>query len=310
MYGEGERAPDPLEALEKSYQRGKTDEFVRPAVIVNQDGFPRATIKSGDAVIFYNFRPDRARQLTRAFVDDDFTPFDRGPGKPRVHFTCMACYDETIAAPVAFLPLKLKNTLGELVADLRLKQLRIAETEKYAHVTFFFSGGVEAPYAGEKRRLIPSPQVATYDLQPQMSAHPVTDAALEELDQGHHLIVLNYANPDMVGHTGVMEAAIRAVEIVDECAGRVVSRVLEMEGTVLITADHGNAEQMVDLATGKPFTAHTTNPVPLILISPTGRELGLREGGRLADIAPTILDLWGIEPPEEMTGRSLLVRGK
>ncbi len=310
VYGQGEKAPSPLEALEKSYQRGETDEFVRPAVIVDQAGAPRARIKSGDAVIFYNFRPDRARQLTRAFVDEDFTRFGRGPGRPQVHFTCMARYDETIAAPVAFPPLELKNTLGEIIANLGLKQLRIAETEKYAHVTFFFSGGKETPYAGEERRLIPSPQVPTYDLQPEMSARQVTAAVLEELEKGYHLIVLNYANPDMVGHTGIMKAAVQAVEVVDECMGRVVSGVLGAGGAVLITADHGNAEQMMDLETGKPFTAHTTNPVPLILVSPTGKGLGLKGGGRLADIAPTILELLGIEPPGEMTGSSLLVQGK
>ncbi|NLJ34023.1 MAG: 2,3-bisphosphoglycerate-independent phosphoglycerate mutase [Firmicutes bacterium] len=309
-YGEGEEAPGALEALGQSYQRGETDEFVRPTIIVDGAGNPRAPIRSGDAVIFYNFRPDRARQLTRAFVDEDFTPFERGPSRPKVHFTCMARYDETLMAPVAFPPVKLKNTLGEVASRMGLGQLRIAETEKYAHVTFFFSGGEESPWEGEKRRLIPSPPVATYDLQPEMSAYQVTDAVLEELAGGHQLIILNYANPDMVGHTGILEAAVRAVEVVDECLGRVVPRVLQKGGTVLITADHGNAEQMVDLKTGKPFTAHTTNPVPLILVSPPGEGFALREGGILSDIAPTILDLLGLEIPGEMTGESLLMGKK
>ncbi|MGI6143940.1 MAG: 2,3-bisphosphoglycerate-independent phosphoglycerate mutase [bacterium] len=307
VYGEGERAESAVEAVVQSYRKGETDEFVRPTVIVENSGQPRATIKDGDSIIFYNFRPDRARQLTRAFVDEEFTGFSRGPGHPRVHFTCMTQYDETIPAPVAFPPQELKKTLGEVVAEKGLKQLRIAETEKYAHVTFFFSGGEETPFAGETRRLIPSPKVATYDLQPEMSAREVTAAVLEELERGYALVVLNFANPDMVGHTGCMEAAVRAVETVDECVGRVVEKVGELGGTVLITADHGNAEQMLDPVTGGAHTAHTTNPVPLILISPYRRGVSLREGGKLADVAPTILDLLGIEQPPEMTGTSLLL---
>lgn len=308
VYGEGERAARAVAAVEESYKKGETDEFVQPSVIVDDCGQPRATIKDGDAIIFYNFRPDRARQLTRAFVDKEFTCFSRGSGHPRVHFTCMTQYDETIPVPVAFPPLELKKTLGEVVAAQGLKQLRIAETEKYAHVTFFFNGGEETCFEGETRRLIPSPKVATYDLKPEMSAREVTEAVLEELERGYDLVVLNYANPDMVGHTGCMEAAVKAVETVDQCVGRVVEKVKGMGGTLLITADHGNAEQMQDPVTGGPHTAHTTNPVPLILISPAGRGVSLQEGGRLADVAPTILDLLGIEQPPEMTGTSLLLR--
>jgi len=308
VYGEGERAASAVEAVEESYKRCETDEFVRPTVIVDGSGQPRTTIREGDAIIFYNFRPDRARQLTRAFVDEEFTGFSRGPGHPRVHFTCMTRYDETIPAPVAYPPLELKKTLGEVIAEKGLKQLRIAETEKYAHVTFFFSGGEETPFAGESRRLIPSPKVATYDLKPEMSAPEVTEAVLAELERGYDLVVLNYANPDMVGHTGCLEAAVRAVETVDTGVGRVVEKVKSMGGTVLITADHGNAEKMLDPETGGPHTAHTTNPVPLILVSPAGKGVSLREGGRLADVAPTILDLLGIEQPPEMTGTSLLLR--
>ena len=308
VYGEGERAARAVAAVEESYKKGETDEFVQPSVIVDDCGQPRATIKDGDAIFLYNFRPDRARQLTRAFVDKEFTCFSRGSGHPRVHFTCMTQYDETIPVPVAFPPLELKKTLGEVVAAQGLKQLRIAETEKYAHVTFFFNGGEETCFEGETRRLIPSPKVATYDLKPEMSAREVTEAVLEELERGYDLVVLNYANPDMVGHTGCMEAAVKAVETVDQCVGRVVEKVKGMGGTLLITADHGNAEQMQDPVTGGPHTAHTTNPVPLILISPAGRGVSLQEGGRLADVAPTILDLLGIEQPPEMTGTSLLLR--
>jgi 2,3-bisphosphoglycerate-independent phosphoglycerate mutase len=307
VYGEGKQAQSAVAAVEQSYQQGVTDEFVYPTVLVDGEGKPKGKIRSGDAIVFFNFRPDRARQLTRAFVDEDFIGFERGCGHPEVHFTCMTEYDATFHVPVAFPPQELRKTLGEIVAQKGLKQLRIAETEKYAHVTFFFNGGVETPFAGEKRRLISSPQVATYDQQPEMSAYEVTEAVLEEMDQGYDLVILNYANADMVGHTGVMEAAVEAVTVIDQCLGKVKERVQELGGTLLVTADHGNAEQMLDPVSGSPHTAHTTNPVPLILISPSGNGFSLAEGGKLSDVAPTILDLMGIEQPKEMTGSSLLV---
>ncbi|MDK2855625.1 MAG: 2,3-bisphosphoglycerate-independent phosphoglycerate mutase [Bacillota bacterium] len=308
VHGQGETAPSAQAALEAAYARGETDEFVRPTVILRQDGTPRGRIEDGDVVIFFNFRPDRARQLTRALIEADFAGFDRGPRVPRVHFVCLTQYDETFAAPVAFPPEELRDTLGEYLAAKGLKQLRIAETEKYAHVTFFFSGGEEKPFPGEERRLIPSPKVATYDLKPEMSAYEVTDALLKELgEREYDLVVLNYANADMVGHTGSLEAAIRAVEAVDACVGRVVQAVLERGGAAIITADHGNAEEMIDPVTGEPHTAHTTNPVPFILVTPEPGRWGLRRG-RLADVAPTILELLGLPRPEAMTGKSLLVR--
>lgn len=307
VLGEGLQAPSAPAALEASYQRKEWDEFVQPTVIVDAQGAPVATVRDGDALIFYNFRPDRARQLTRAFVDEDFNGFTRPAGRPRVHFTCMTRYDKTIDAPVAFQPHNLKNTLGEVLSSRGLKQLRLAETEKYAHVTFFFNGGVETPNPGEDRILIPSPKVATYDRKPEMSAYEVTDAFLAQLAADkYQVIIMNYANADMVGHTGDMAAAMQAVEAVDRCVGRVVEAVQQKNGVVLITADHGNAEEMLD-PNGHPHTAHTTGPVPFILV---GKELtgATLRAGRLSDIAPTMLDLLGIPRPAEMTGQSLIAR--
>lgn len=304
VYGEGERASSAADAVAKSYTRNETDEFVLPTIV--QQG---AIVQDGDGVIFFNFRPDRARQITRAFVDKDFTGFARRDGRLDIGYVCMTQYDETIAAPVAFKPSYLNNTLGEVIAQQGLKQLRIAETEKYAHVTFFFNGGEEKPFAGEDRSLIPSPKVATYDLQPQMSAYEVTDVVVEKIQTGQYgLIVLNYANGDMVGHTGIYDAALAAVEAVDQCVARVVSAMQAAGGIVCITADHGNAEQMQDPVTGEPFTAHTTNKVPFILVSEESKAMALRDAGVLADIAPTILALMHIKKPAEMTGQSLILK--
>jgi 2,3-bisphosphoglycerate-independent phosphoglycerate mutase len=303
VYREGSVAGSAEQALEEAYQRGETDEFVIPSVI---KGCGDCGIKANDGVIFFNFRPDRARQITRAFVDKEFSGFQRRSGWFPVHFACMTQYDETIEAPVAYEPQYLGNTLGEIFGREGLTQLRIAETEKYAHVTFFFSGGDEKPFPGEERILVPSPKVATYDLQPEMSAAEVTDHLIDEIKAGKHdLIVLNYANGDMVGHTGVLESAISAVETVDICVGRVVEAMRDHGGIVCITADHGNAEKMLDAETGEPFTAHTTNDVPFILVSEKHCGRALRQG-ILADIAPTILALAGLKQPAEMTGRSLL----
>lgn len=300
---EGELASSAREAIEKSYAENRTDEFVLPTVIIENER-PVARIKENDSVIFFNFRPDRARQITRALVDVEFAGFERNYFN--VHFVCMTQYDKTIEnVDIAYRPEVYKNTFGEYIASKGLKQLRIAETEKYAHVTFFFNGGVEAPNKDEERVLISSPKVATYDLQPEMSAYLVADKVCEELDKDvYDAIILNFANPDMVGHTGVFDAAKKAVEAVDECLGKVVSKVREKGGTVLITADHGNAEMMVDYETGEPFTAHTTNLVPFIVVG--DEKFELREGGRLCDIAPTMLEIMGIDIPAEMTGKSLI----
>lgn len=285
--------------VEASYAAGVTDEFVEPFAVA---GVPGA-VKAGDGVIFFNFRPDRAREITRALHDEDFTYFARPADVRPVNYVCMTQYDATIDAPVAFPPEEIADTLGEVLAKHGLAQLRIAETEKYAHVTFFFNGGVEAPNAGEERILIPSPKVATYDLQPEMSAEEVTQALLAELDKDKFdAIILNFANPDMVGHTGVLSAAIAAMEKVDDCAGRIVRRVLELDGSVCITADHGNLEKMAE-PDGSPNTAHTTNPVPFILVSKQKHNL---HSGILADIAPTLLELLQLEQPKAMTGKSLI----
>jgi 2,3-bisphosphoglycerate-independent phosphoglycerate mutase len=306
--GEGEPAATSLHALEKAYERGETDEFVLPTVLLTEEGRPTAVIRPEDAVIFFNFRPDRARQITRAFTDRDFSFFARGQDAVLPHFVCLTQYDETIDAPVAFSPDHPRRTLGEVLAEAGMSQLRIAETEKYAHVTFFFSGGREAPFPGEERVLIPSPKVPTYNLQPEMSAPQVTARVLEETEkEAFDVIILNYANPDMVGHTGIMPAAIRALEAVDDCLRRVVPAVLDRGGLAIVTADHGNAEQMMVGSTGRPFTAHTANPVPFILAS--GHPYRLRGNGILADVAPTILQLLQLPAPPEMTGRSLLVNG-
>lgn len=304
VLGEGEKASSAVEAIENSYHDEKTDEFVIPCVI-EEDGHPTATIKNGDSVVFFNFRPDRARELTRAINDKEFAGFKRET--LNLTFVTMTQYDKTLeGVNIAFKPQTLVNTLGEYVSSKGLKQLRIAETEKYAHVTFFFNGGVEKENPGEERKVIPSPKVATYDLKPEMSAYEVTDELLDRLDQDKYdMIILNFANPDMVGHTGVVKAAIKAIEAVDECLGKIVDKVLEKDGTVFITADHGNAETEIDFSTGNPFTAHTTNPVPFVWVSNNinGRTL---KSGKLADIAPTMLNVMNLEVPKEMTGECLI----
>lgn len=303
VYGRGNKAVSAGEAVINSYDNGKTDEFIVPTVI-EENNKPVATIKNGDSVIFFNFRPDRARQLTRALNDNIFKGFERE--KLNLKFVTMTEYDATLEnVYVAFNNEVYKNTLGEYVSKMGKSQLRIAETEKYAHVTFFFNGGVEAPNKNEDRELIPSPKVATYDLKPEMSAREVTSTVLDRLDQDKYdMIILNFANPDMVGHTGIFQAAKKAIEVVDECLGRIVSKILEKHGTVFITADHGNSEQMVDYSTGNPMTAHTTNSVPFLYISKNSTEL--RKDGILADISPTILQVMGLEKPKEMTGKSLI----
>ncbi|MGV8117327.1 2,3-bisphosphoglycerate-independent phosphoglycerate mutase [Methanothrix soehngenii] len=299
VYGEGLRADSAEEAVRKGYDRGENDEFIMPTVVDD-----KGMVDDGDSIIFFNFRPDRAREITRAFVDKDFQEFATKP--IRVHYTCMTQYDATLNAPVAYPAENLIDTLGEVVSRAGLKQLRIAETEKYAHVTYFFNGGKEEVNPGEDRVLIPSPKVATYDLQPQMSAYEVRDELLARLDSGRYdLVVLNFANPDMVGHTGIFEAAVKAVEVVDGCVGEIVDRILSLGGAVLLTADHGNAEKMQDSDTGQPHTAHTTNPVPISLITSDRKSYSLREDGILADVAPTALELMHIPQPEAMTGRTL-----
>lgn len=304
VLGEGNTCESAVTAMNESYNNDVTDEFVVPTVIV-KDGAPVGKIQENDSVIFFNFRPDRAREITRTIVDPDFSGFDRKFFK--TYYVCMTQYDATMPnVEVAFKPESLSNTFGEYISKKGLRQLRIAETEKYAHVTFFFNGGVEQVYDGEDRALINSPKVATYDLQPEMSAPEVTDEVVKRIESGEYdVVVLNFANCDMVGHTGVFEAAVKAVETVDECLGRVVDAILKMGGKALITADHGNADQMVNYETGGPFTAHTTNVVPLVLIGGGAKEL---QNGRLADLAPTMLDLMGLEKPSEMTGESLLIK--
>lgn len=300
--GEGEIASSSRELIEKSYGENRFDEFVLPTVI-EHNGKPVATIKANDSIIFFNFRPDRAREITRVFVDNEFSGFERKIFP--LYYATLTNYDTTIAGVhVAYEPESYNNTFGEYISKKGMKQLRIAETEKYAHVTFFFNGGVEAPNEGEERVLIQSPKVATYDLQPEMSAYSVADKVVQEIESDKHdFIILNFANPDMVGHTGIMEAAINAINAIDKCLGKVVNKVLEKGGAVYITADHGNAEQMIDFETGEPYTAHTTNRVPFIVINEG--DLKLRDGGRLSDIVPTMLDLAGIEIPTEMTGKTL-----
>lgn len=300
--GVGEEATSALGAIEASYQKEVFDEFVKPTVIHSGDS-PVATIKDNDSVIFFNFRPDRAREITRTLVDKDFNEFETK--KMNLFFVCFTQYDETMPnVKIAFKPETLVNTFGEYISKKGLKQLRIAETEKYAHVTFFFNGGEEKEYEGEDRILVPSPKVETYDLKPEMSALEVTDKVVEAINSGKYdSIILNYANPDMVGHTGSLEAAVKAVETIDGCVGKVVEAIEKQNGVLIITADHGNAEQMIDYKTGEPQTAHTTNPVPLILVGLEGVKL---KEGKLADLAPTMLDIMGLEKPQEMTGESLI----
>ena len=302
--GEGMTAASAADAVNAAYERDENDEFVKPTVIM-KPGEPPCTVNDGDAVIMFNFRPDRAREITRAFVDDGFDGFERKKRPKNLHYVCMTQYDaEMPNVSVAFPPRSLDNTLGEYISGLGLSQLRIAETEKYAHVTFFFNGGVEEPNKGEDRVLIPSPTVATYDLQPEMSAYKVTDKALEIIDEGKYdVIILNFANADMVGHTGFMDAAIKAIEALDACVPRITDAILKKGGQVLLTADHGNADYMED-AQGNVVTAHSTNPVPLVNISESPK--GLREGGILADLAPTLLDLMNLPIPAEMEGKSLI----
>lgn len=303
--GKGNTATSAKEAIEASYADDKNDEFIVPTVIV-EDGKPLGLIKEDDSIVFGNFRPDRAREITRAIVDTDFAGFERPNMK--TFFVCLTTYDITIKnVNVAFKPQSLENTLGEYLASKGKSQLRAAETEKYAHVTFFFNGGVEEANEGEDRLLIPSPKVATYDLQPEMSAYELTDKLLAKIDEDRYdLIVVNYANPDMVGHTGVMEAAIKAIEAVDTCVGKVVDKVLSKGGKAIITADHGNAEYMWDADTESTVTAHSTNPVPFVVVGEELKNVELKEDGRLSDIAPTILDMMNLEQPEQMTGHSLI----
>ena len=303
--GEGNKATSATIAIENSYQKEVFDEFVEPTVICNGET-PIATIQEHDSVIFFNFRPDRAREITRTIVDKDFNEFETK--KMDTYFVCFTNYDETMPnVKIAFKKEPLVNTFGEVISKNGMTQLRIAETEKYAHVTFFFNGGEEKQYPGEDRILVPSPKVATYDLQPEMSACEVTEKAVEAINSDkYNAIILNFANPDMVGHTGSLPAAIKAVETIDRCVEKIVEAILAHHGTILITADHGNCEQMIDYKTGEPHTAHTTNPVPLILVTENNK-LKIKEG-KLADLAPTMLELLGIEKPEEMTGESILVK--
>ena len=303
VYGEGVQETDPVEAVQNSYDNGVTDEFMLPAVIAGGD-----TVKAGDSVIFYNFRPDRAREITRTFVDPDFAGFERRNGFFPVCYVCMTQYDATMPnVEIAFKPQTLVNTLGEYLSKNGLTQLRIAETEKYAHVTFFFNGGVEKQYEGEDRILVKSPAVATYDMQPHMSAYEVTEKCVEAIKSGKYdVVILNFANCDMVGHTGVFDAAVKAVEAVDWGVKKVTDAVAEMGGVSCITADHGNADRMID-RDGTPFTAHTTNPVPFCVVGYDECK-ELRAGGVLADIAPTMLDIMGLPQPEEMTGKSMIMR--
>ncbi|MEQ8200373.1 MAG: 2,3-bisphosphoglycerate-independent phosphoglycerate mutase [Syntrophomonadaceae bacterium] len=304
VLGEGRKAPSAQAAITASYEDRITDEFMEPVVIVDHQGQPIAAIKDGDSVIFFNFRADRARQISHSLVDEHLEYFPRRVW-PSIHFVCMTQYDVDLEAAVAFRPQNLTNTLGEVLSQHGLKQLRIAETEKYAHLTFFFNGGVEEPEPGEERILIPSPKIATYNLQPAMSAREITSRTLAEIDRDYYDVVfMNYANADMVGHTGILAAAVEAIKVLDECLAQIAARVLSKGGILLITADHGNAEMMVG-ESGVPFTAHTTGKVPFILVSDAHQGRPLREGGSLRDIAPTLLSLLGIPIPGEMTGTPL-----
>ena len=307
VYGEGVKAEDPVKAMEDSYAEDVTDEFVLPTVII-ENGEPVSLVKENDSVIFFNFRPDRAREITRAFCDDEFTGFERRNGRIPLTYVCFKDYDETIPNKlVAFKKQSIVNTFGEYLAKNGKTQLRLAETEKYAHVTFFFNGGIEEPNENEERILVKSPAVATYDLQPEMSAPEVSEKLNEAITSGKYdVIVINFANPDMVGHTGVIPAAVKAVEKVDECVGKAVEAVKSVDGVLFICADHGNAEKMIDYETGEPHTAHTTNPVPFILVN--YGDVKLREGGCLADIVPTLLEIMEMPQPAEMTGKSLIIK--
>ncbi|QQS49413.1 MAG: 2,3-bisphosphoglycerate-independent phosphoglycerate mutase [Acidobacteriota bacterium] len=304
--GIGSRMRDPIAGVEASYEKGVTDEFIDPIVVTEESGEPMATIKSGDSVIFFNFRADRARQLTRAFTGLNFDGFEREK-LTDLHYATFTQYDRSFTTPIVFPPISLKNILVDVFAQTGVENLRVAETEKYAHVTYFFNGGVEKEFPHERRILVPSPKVATYDLQPEMSALKVTDQVCREIDEGRtDVYIINFANADMVGHTGNLEAAIQAVEVLDTCLGWVIGSIERVKGAAIVTADHGNCEQMIDPETGGPHTAHTSNPVPFILCDPDFKGT-LREMGALEDIAPTILELLGVEKPVEMTGRSLMI---
>jgi 2,3-bisphosphoglycerate-independent phosphoglycerate mutase len=309
---EGQRANSAVEAIQQSYDKKVTDEFIVPTVIM-EDGHPVATVQAGDALIHYNFRPDRARQLTKAFVLVKLPPqaegkFNRGPRLPDLQFVMMTEYEEGLDAEVAYRADEVEMPLARVISEAGLRQFHTAETEKYAHVTYFINGRRETPFRGEERVLVPSPKVPTYDLQPEMSAAGITDTAVEHIRSGQYdLVIMNYANADMVGHTGVIEATIKGVEAVDAGVGRVVEATLAVGGGLLITADHGNAEQLIEYDTGKPFTAHTTNPVPLYLVVPSLAQAHLRSDGILADVSPTILQILGIPQPKDMTGRSLII---
>jgi len=304
--GKGLKAASAAEAISRSYINGVTDEFIEPTCIVNEDNEPIGTIKDGDGVIFFNFRGDRPREISRAFVEPNFKDFPR-ISKPNIYYVCMTEYDATIPAPVAFRkPPKMKNILGAYWSSLGLKQFRCAETEKYAHVTFFFNDYTEKPFSGEDRQIVPSPRVRTYDLKPEMSAYEVTGVVLERLDlKKYDVMVVNFANPDMVGHTGVLPAAIKAAEVVDECVGKILNKIKSLGGGAIVTADHGNFEKMIDGNPDNPHTAHTIGDVPLIVFDEHYKSAKLRQGGRLADVGPTLLEMMGLPQPEEMTGKSL-----
>ena len=306
VYGKGPKYRNPHAVIEDSYHNGIYDEFVIPSVLTTETGDPVGQVSDEDSIIFYNFRPDRAIQISRTFANEDFHDFDRGPNIPKdLDFVMLTNFSESVEGYVAYEPVNLDNTVGEVISKHGLKQLRIAETEKYPHVTFFMSGGGEQEFPGEKRILIHSPKVPTYDLKPEMSAYEVTEALLQELDEGKQdVIILNFANPDMVGHSGKLEPTIQAVEAVDECLGKVVDKIISLGGEAIITADHGNADEVITLD-GKPMTAHTTSPVPVIV---TKNDISLRNDGILADLAPTLLDLLDINKPKEMTGHSLIIK--
>ncbi|MBN1126361.1 MAG: 2,3-bisphosphoglycerate-independent phosphoglycerate mutase [Sedimentisphaerales bacterium] len=307
VLGKGGKAGSANEAILASYEKEETDEFVKPVNIVNADGKPLALVEDGDSVVFFNFRGDRPREITRAFVDDDFKGFEREK-QPKVYYVCMTEYDATIPAQVAFEKVRaMPNIAGEYFSKLGLTQFRCAETEKYAHVTFFFNGGREKQFEGEDRQIIPSPKVATYDQKPEMSAFEVTEEVLKRLDSGKYdIVIMNYANPDMVGHTGDLQAAIKAAETVDTCVGRVIDKIKQLGGSAIILADHGNFERMWDFKNNMPHTAHTIGDVPFIIVDDRFKGRTLAEGGKLADVVPTWLDIMGVDKPEEMTGRSLL----
>jgi len=306
VYGDGPAYTDPMQAIVESYEKSVYDEFVMPTVITGEDGKPVGLVESGDAVVFFNFRPDRAIQLSQVFTNEDFRGFDRGDKVPKgLYYVCLTLFSESVDGFVAYKPKDLDNTLGEVLAQNNLKQLRIAETEKYPHVTFFFSGGRDVELPGETRILIPSPKVATYDLQPEMSAYELAEAAVKEIEaERQDVIILNFANPDMVGHSGLLEPTVKAIEATDECLGKVVDAIIAKGGVVCITADHGNAD-VVTNPDGTRNTAHTTNPVPFIV---TDKSVTLRDGGILADIAPTMLDFLGVQQPAQMTGATILKR--